>query len=349
VSPDTPIVDGHVDALLNVRYARDGPRTFASRSDRGHVDLPRLRDGGVAVAFAAAFVPDDAGDDAADTEDGDGVEWADRPPAADPALARRETRAMFDLLDEWAELDGVLKVTDETDLDACLDGDAVGLVGHVEGAAAVRPDLSNLDDFYDRGLRSLGLVWSRPNAFGHGVPFTHDASPDSGPGLTDAGESLVRACESRGVLVDCAHLNAAGIRDVARIADEPFVVSHAGAHAVSPAARNLTDDLLELVADSDGVVGVTLAVPHLRPDGARDPETALSRVADHVEHLLGVTGPRHVALGSDLDGATVPAAVGDAAGLPAVLDALRDRGLEEDTVERIAYRNWARVLRTTID
>ena len=93
---------------------------------------------------------------------------------------------------------------------------AVTAIVHLEGAEPIAPDLSNLEGWYERGLRSIGLVWSRPNAFAEGVPFRFPSSPDTGAGLTDAGRELVRACNRLGILVDLSHLNEAGFWDVQR-------------------------------------------------------------------------------------------------------------------------------------
>ena len=225
-------------------------------------------------------------------------------------------------------------------------GDALGAVAHLEGAAAVAPDLSNLDLLPAAGVSSIGLVWSRPNTFGHGVPAEYPGDPDTGPGLTDAGLDLVRACENRGIVVDCAHLNAAGVEGVASVSSNPLVVSHTGAHAVCPASRNLTDDQLELVGETSGVVGVTFASGFLRPDGDHEADASVETLVDHVVHIADVAGAECVALGSDFDGAAIPSDIDDVAGLPAVLDALRERFAERET-RAIAARNWRRVVRET--
>jgi membrane dipeptidase len=335
-----PVIDGHIDTLLSIYADRDGERRFDEQSESGHADRPRLAAGGVAAAFFATFVSN---------PDRDGRPGS-RPPEIDHEVARVETNAMLDLLDEWVERGDLRLVTDSADLDAVLGGsDEIGAVAHLEGAEAVAPDLSNLDALYDRGVRSIGLTWSRPNEFGHGVPFVHDETPDIGPGLTDAGEDLVAECDRRGIVVDCAHLNAAGIRDVAEISENPLVVSHTGAHAIAPAARNLTDDLLELVAESGGVVGITFAAGHLRPDGESDPETPISVLVDHVEHVAAVAGVEHVAFGSDFDGATVIEPVADASRFPVLVEELRERGFSDSEIEQIAHGNWLRVLRETVD
>ncbi|MFW5939510.1 MAG: dipeptidase [Halolamina sp.] len=336
-----PIIDGHNDTLLAATTDRaggdflgDGNGVVADAPD-GHLGLARAEDAGLAAGIFATFVPNEGGID----------DWSERPPPVDYERARRVVAEQFDTLHEWDDATDRFRVIgDIDDLDACIDGAAVGAVPHMEGAAAVAPDLVNLDSLYETGLRSLGLVWSRPNAFGHGVPFEHDATPDIGPGLTDAGFDLVEACERRGIVVDLAHLNAAGFWDVAGIVDAPLVVSHAGAHGISPSSRNLTDEQLDAIADSGGIVGCTFGTPHLRPDGKRGVDASLGTLLDHVEYVVDRVGLEHVGFGSDFDGAPVPEAVGDVTGLRDVLAGLAERGFDRSALESIASENWRRVL-----
>jgi membrane dipeptidase len=215
---------------------------------------------------------------------------------------------------------------------------------HLEGAEAIDPGLEALELWYAAGLRSLGLVWSRANAFGHGVPFAFPASPDTGPGLTAAGEALVRRCAELGVAVDLSHLNEAGFWDVARLDAAPLIASHSGAHAVTPASRNLTDAQIDAIGASGGLVGIVFAVNFLRADGAENEDTPLTAIVEHARHVAGRIGAEHVALGSDFDGATVPRELGDVTGLPRLLDALRDGGFSAAEVEAIAWENWRRTL-----
>ena len=149
---------------------------------------------------------------------------------------------------------------------------------HLEGAEAIDPGLEALDLWYAAGLRSIGPVWSRPNAFAHGVPFIFPSTPDTGPGLTDAGRALVRRCAELGILVDVSHLNEAGFWDLAALELGPIVASHSGAHALCPTSRNLTDAQLDAIGSSGGLVGIVFAAPFLRADFADDPDTPL--VAD---------------------------------------------------------------------
>src|SRR5204862_5975253 len=109
----------------------------------------------------------------------------------------------------------------------------IAAILHFEGAEPIDSQLNALEVFYRAGLRSLGLVWSRPNAFGEGVPFRFPSSPDTGPGLTAAGRELVRECNRLGILVDLSHLNERGFWDVADVTTAPLVATHSNAHALS--------------------------------------------------------------------------------------------------------------------
>jgi membrane dipeptidase len=204
--------------------------------------------------------------------------------------------------------------------------------------------LEALELWYAAGLRSLGPVWSRPNAFGHGVPFVSPSSPDTGPGLTAAGIALVRRCAERGILIDVSHLNEAGFWDLARLEAGPIVATHSAAHALCPASRNLTDPQLDAIAASGGVVGIVFACAFLRPDFAEDPDTPAEHIATHACYVAERIGVEHVALGSDFDGTTIPAPIGDAAGMPIVLDALAAAGMGPAELEAVAWGNWRRVL-----
>ena len=333
--------DGHNDVLSRLHHAGRGNEDFLASGD-GHLDLPGAREGGLAGGLFAVFPCSPfrgAGNPFA-------VDYA-KPPDSSEALA--ETLSMVDRLGAIErESDGAVSVVrDVATLDDCLEDGSLAAVLHFEGAEAIDPGLERLAGFHDSGLRSLGLTWSRPNDFAHGVPFGFPGSPDQGPGLTDAGRGLVEACNELRILVDLAHLNERGFWDVAELSDAPLVASHSNAHALCPSPRNLTDDQLRAVGESGGVVGVNFCVAFAREDGADDPDTPLSTIAAHAAHVAEVAGPDAVALGSDFDGATMPHELDSAAKLPALFDALRAFGFGEPELERIALGNWRRVLRET--
>jgi membrane dipeptidase len=351
-SPLLPIFDGHNDVLLRLYRPLPGKqRSFFERSDTGHLDLPRAQEGGLGGGFFAVFVP--APEQVPD-HDKEAIAPGERylfplPPPLELSYAQRTALGMAGLLFRLeAEAQGGLRVVRAADeLASCLAQGTIAAILHFEGAEPIDPELAALDLFYQAGLRSLGLVWSRPNDFATGVPFGYGHSPDSGPGLTEAGRALVRACNRLGILIDLSHLNERGFWDVAALSDAPLVATHSNAYALCPSTRNLTDKQLDAIRESDGMVGVNFEISFLRPEGGKDPDLPLSVIVDQVDYLVERLGVERVGFGSDFDGATMPLALGDAAGLPRLLAALRERGYDEAALRKLAHENWLRVLRAT--
>jgi membrane dipeptidase len=331
---------------------RGNGRTFFERSDAGHLDLPRAREGGFGGGFFACWTPPqpESGwtEESAITLTEDGYEVEDAPPV-DPVYARETADGLAAILFKIEADSGrqtkVVRTAEE--LESCLRDGVLAAVLHFEGAENLGPEPGALEDLYETGLRSLGLVWSRPNAYGQGVPFRFPASPDTGPGLTDTGRELVRECNRLGILLDLSHLNERGFWDVAEITEAPLVATHSNAYTLCPTTRNLTDPQLDAIRDSDGLVGVNFAVGFLREDGKDEEDTPIETVVRHVDYLVERIGVERVGFGSDFDGAKVPLEIGDASGLPKLLEALRERGYSDAELKKLAHENWVGVLRTT--
>ena len=344
-----PIFDGHNDTVLRLHLEQADARVFLDGRNQGHVDLPRARAGGLAGGLFAMFTPSPRrppGDEVAPAVEGVAVPFPGTPTAEQ---AQKVTHALIARLRrlERAAAGRVAICTDAAAIRRCMRAGTLAVVLHIEGAEAIDPGFEALETFHAAGLRSLGPVWSRPNVFGHGVPFQFPSGPDIGPGLSEAGVGLVRACNELGVLVDLAHLNERGFWDVARLSRHPLVVSHANAHAICPASRNLTDAQLDAVAASNGLVGINFSVSELRPDGRREAATPLAMVTEMIDYLVGRLGIDGVGFGSDFDGCVVPQAIGDAAGLQEVIAALRARGYDEPALRKLGHENWLRVLEQT--
>jgi len=318
------IVDGHNDLLLH-RWR--GEPTL-------HLDLDAAHAAGFSGGFFAMYIPSPKPPDPTKTP------YA--LPLPEPISFDDASRIANELYDELCGLP-VVRATSATDF---REGQITAIV-HMEGAEPIAADLSNLEDWYGRGLRSIGLVWSRANDFAEGVPFRFPSSPDTGPGLTEAGRELVRACNRLGILVDLSHLNEAGFWDVAGLSEAPLVATHSNAHALCPASRNLTDAQLDAIRDSNGVAGVNFAITFLREDGLLIPDTPITEIVRHIDYFVERMGIDHVAFGSDFDGAEIPAELGGVAGLPKLVDALRGAGYDDVSVAKITHGNWLRVLRDT--
>ncbi len=332
------VFDGHNDAIT-----REDNADLATGRSGGHLDLPRMRAGGMRGGIFAVFTSSPGKDEIVVRTDGV-LEFEPAAEISHDLAAGDATAAAGRLL--ALEREGHIRLGRTiADVDVAVDGDGPPVaVLHLEGAEAIDPGLESLELWYAAGLRSLGPVWSRSNAFGHGVPFVFPSSPDIGPGLTEPGKALVRRCAELGIVVDLSHLNEAGFWDIARIEPGPLVASHAAAWELSKASRNLTDAQLDAIAASGGLVGIVFASSFLRRDFLDIPDTPLDLIVQHARYVADRIGVEHVALGSDFDGTTIPAPLGDVAGLPKLFEALAEAGFGAEELQSIAWSNWRRVL-----
>ena len=347
-----PVFDGHNDIVLKIAAAgaaRD--RLWLQGEGAGHLDLPRMLAHGFAGGFFAVYIPSPETADVAAYHS-----LMDSPPydVPLPALIDHKTAqpVAVEMLGHllWMERasEGRFRWCRTVgEIRAAMAAGAVAGVIHFEGAEAIGPNLDALHLFHAMGLRSLGPVWSRPTIFGHGVPFRFPSTGDTGPGLTDLGRALVRECNALRIMLDLSHLNEAGFWDVAKLSDAPLVATHSNAHAVCASSRNLSDRQLQAIGESGGMAGLNFATSFLRPDGRESPDMTLDPVKRHIEHMLKLAGEDSVGIGSDYDGATTPRDIGGAEGLPMLITAMRDMGLGEALVQKIAHGNWLRLLERT--
>ena len=330
------VADLHADSLL---FERD----LLVRSNVGHVDLPRLQLGGVGlqVFTAVTRVPGVN----INRNDGNALDlvslgaWLRLSPMArrgpfDRALSQAQRMAGFIArsggqlvpVRERADLEGLLKARAE---DSRITGALLG----IEGAHALDRGPEQIEPLFDAGFRLIGLAHFFDNEY---VGSAHGLLKG---GLTERGRELVGSMERRGMLVDLAHVSAAGIRDVLEIATRPVVVSHTGVRGTCDNNRNLSDEQLRAIAAGGGVVAIGYW-----PQAVGGIEVA--RIIAAIQHVIHVVGDEHVGLGSDFDGATQPGF--DTSRLPALTQALLDAGLGESSVQRVLGGNTLRVLRQTL-
>lgn len=348
------VFDGHNDTLTAIYSPSPGKaRSFFEESSMGHLDLPRARKGALAGGLFAIFTPPPHSSPERDQMYGvtfteQGYTVTERSPL-EPAYAQAYTDSVIEFAYQLeAESDGEVSIVRTyADLERCLQQNIFAVVLHMEGGEAIEADLSNLADYTQKGVRSLGLVWSRPNAFGYGVPFRFPHSPDTGPGLTDAGKRLVQECKRLGILIDLAHLNEKGFWDVAALSSAPLVVTHADVYAISPSTRNLTDAQIDAIGKSGGVIGINFETLNTHPNSDPNPHVPLTQITQHIDYIVERIGVDHVAFGSDFDGAEMPNDLKDATGLPKLIHVLQEKGYDQAALEKIAYKNWLRVLRET--
>lgn len=342
----TPLVfDGHNDVLSKLAHAPAGTELKRLRRDPTRaIDLARARAGGFAGGLFAVWIPSPsaiAADYAAMSATRFNIPL---PPPVPLQSAKPVADRQVAILSEAAASGDVALCRSATDIRTAMASRTMAAVLHMEGAEAIDPDLEALEAYHAAGLRSLGPVWSRPNRFGHGVPFRFPSSPDTGPGLTADGERLIRRCSQLGIVVDVAHLTEKGFWDVARLLEGPFVASHSNVHALCPTARNLTDKQLAAIAERGGLVGVNFATAFLRADGRMLADVPLETILVHLDHLLERLGEEGVAFGSDYDGAVVPEAIASVDALPRLTEAMAAHGYGDELIAKISHRNWIAVL-----
>lgn len=344
-----PVFDGHNDFIQRVVAAGEhGTRIWLEGDGTGHMDLPRLKAGGMVGGFFAIWIPAESS-----PNDEEAVALMQNPPFSmplaeeiphDSALPHAfQQAAALRALERTGTLD---IVTGAAGLRRTVAEGRIAAIMHMEGAEAIR-DMDALHLWHAAGLRSLGPVWSRPTAYAHGVPFAFPSSPDTGDGLTPAGKALVRECNQLRIMLDLSHLNEAGFDDIAKLSDAPLVASHSCVHSICPSARNLTDRQLRVIAESGGLVGLNYASSFLREDGKRLPLENLDVMLRHLDHMLEILGENGVALGSDFDGALMPQDLADAAALPNLMQAMKNHGYGDDIIEKIANDNWISLLART--
>lgn len=342
-----PVFDGHNDVLLRLwqKTTENPARDFLQGDGEGHLDLPRAIAGRFAGGMFAIFVPGEKTFNPTD----DDVQNAPLDSEIASAKALPSVMAMAALLFRIArESGGRLKVCRSVaDIRDCLSTGTVAAVLHIEGAEAIDPEFCSLEVLHAAGLRSIGPVWSRPNIFGHGVPFRFPSSPDTGPGLTAAGKALIQFCNDRKIAIDLSHLNERGFWDVAEISTAPLIATHSNAHAIAASSRNLTDRQIAAIGASGGMIGLNYANAFLRPDGKWSTDTPFDVLLRHLDHMMAVAGEDCVGLGSDFEGARIPAAIGSVTGLPAFQQAMREHGYSDGLIRKLCFENWLRVLERT--
>ncbi len=331
------IVDTHADTLM---WNRD----LLKRADRGHVDLPRLEDGNVALQVFSSVSKSPKGQNYdSNSADSDNITLLTiaqlQPPRTWFSLLERSLYHAQRLEDAAADSDGrLMLIRTKGDLEKLLAARAEGkqVTGglfSVEGLQNLEGKASNVDKLYDAGLRMAGFTHFFDNELAGSMH-----GEKKGP-LTDLGREVFDDLEQRGVIIDIAHASHPAIAEMLARATKPVVASHGGVQATCKVNRNLTDDEIRGVAKTGGVIGIgywDAAVCKLTP----------AAVVDAIEHVIKVGGLQTAALGSDYDGATTVA--WDTSKINVITQELVDRGHSPEEIKAIMGGNTIRVMREAL-
>lgn len=311
-----PLVDCHCDTIVEVA---NGKRSLGERASFGHVDIPRLLEGGISVQFFALYVSSEY----------------------KPFVPLQRTLELLDVFyEELSKNTYQLELIKEfNDIERLLVQGKLGAVLTVEGGEGIHESLYLLRILYRLGVRGITLTWNQRNAIANGV------SEGSEGGLSVFGREVIREMNSLGMLIDVSHLNRAGFFDVVNCSSKPVVASHSNASALCKHPRNLEDDQLKRLADKGGVVGVTFVPDFLVSKGKAN----IEMVADHIDYIKGLVGVDHIGIGSDFDGVDeVPRGLEDVTRFPALVTVLAGRGYKDYELEKIFGGNILRLLKVVL-
>ena len=316
------VVDTHCDTLMQFmpqRRSESPPRRLGERSDRGHIDLPRLVEGGVDCQTFAIYTG----------------ERVNQPGALLTALQ------MVDVFNrECAANEGIVHVCSYDEIFEANKSGKVAAILSIEGAEPLMGDLSVLRVFYKLGVRMLSLTWNWRTPFADGLAAKRAESK-----LTDLGVEAIREMERLGIVYDVSHLSDSCFWDVVEVKKGPFIASHSNCRAVCDHQRNLTDDMIKALADHGGVMGMNFAPAFVDKEKA-----TVEKLVDHIDHIVDLVGPDHVGLGSDFDGIrTTPEGLEDVSKMPNITRELVRRGYSDDDIKKILGGNHLRVFKEVFE
>ena len=313
------VIDGHCDTV-HLFSGSKGPYVFGERNKIGHIDLPRLQEGGVKLQFFALCIE----------------------PEHKSCGALRRTLTLIEHF--WRVMgnynESVTVVQSSDDINTGLKQHKLSVILALEGAEALE-SREILHIFHRLGLRCVGLTWNHRNLLADGVGVGASAG-----GMTELGREMVREMNKLGILVDASHLAPRGFYDLLEIAAVPIVVTHANAAGLCPHPRNLSDDQLRALRDTGGVIGINFYPPFVCEDGHAD----MNRLLDHFCYIAERFGTEILGIGSDFDGISkAVTGLDDVSKLPLVTAGLLKRGFTDEEVSMILGGNFLRVIQKNFD
>ncbi len=321
IHAEAVVVDTHCDTLMQFlpAYGREEPRRLGERGTRGHLDLPRMKEGGIDCQTFAMYT-------------------GKREGQADALLVAMQMTDVF-YREVGENSDGIVAVTKPVEI---LDTKKVGKCSallSIEGGEPLMGDLGVLRNFYKLGVRMVSFTWNWRTPFADGLSATRADGR-----LTDLGMKAMEEMDRLGIILDTSHITDRCFWDIAELKKGPFIASHSNSRAVCDHKRNLTDDMLKALADHGGVTGMNFAPDFVAKEGA-----TVEKLVDHIDYIVKLVGPDHVGLGSDFDGiGAPPVGLEDASKVPNITRELIRRGYADEDIKKILGGNHLRVFREVL-
>ena len=334
-----PIIDMHCDTISGILLAKSREEEVTLRENEMSVDLRKLKAGGYLCQNFALFTHLDSV-----------VKKGEDPLEHALLLSDTMDKEML------ANADLIRPVVTGTDLEKNLKEGILCGLKTIEEGAVYEGKVENLELLYERGVRMSTLTWNFENelAFPNKM-FVDDngvlhASPDRENGLKPAGFAMVEAMENLGVIIDVSHLNDAGIFDIFQTVkkETPVIASHSNARAICNVPRNLSDEMLRLIAEHGGICGINFAYDFISEEKSETQLTTIDGMIAHMKHIRNVAGIDAIGFGSDFDGIGNPVEVKNAAGMQQIADKMSLAGFTTDEIEKVYYQNALRVYKQVL-
>lgn len=315
-------IDLHCDTLMKI--AKSGN---LDESEKSHVTLKGLRDGGVALQCFADFVPT-------------GI----FPKPIRKAAVNLMFNSFYKKYQKMMAYhnDILIPVLTKADLDKCGVDGKIGVLLTIEDGGVLGDKIENVEKYYNKGVRLVTLTWNHENAIGYPNSYEPEIM---NKGLTPFGKEVVKEMERLGMVVDVSHVSDGVFWDVAEMATKPFLASHSNSRAVCGHKRNMTDEMIKTLSDKGGVMGLNLGPEFV---GAVEGVTRMEDLVAQILHIRDVGGAQVLALGSDFDGIHGALDVAGPQDWPHLEAALKAAGLSDDELDMMWYTNAERVLREVL-
>lgn len=325
-------IDMHCDTLGAGVYKK---KKTITKLEGTMVDVERLQEAGAGAQFFAMFLPQKE-------FHGDYEMWEGQGIADEEALLDAMYEVYRNTLEEKKEVLAPARSYEQ--MQENLQNGKISAFLTIENGYPVLGEMEKLKKYHDMGVGLMTLTWNDPNCFG----YPHSKNPEEMKrGLTDFGKEAVEYMNELGMIVDVSHLSDGGFYDVAEISRKPFVASHSNCREVSPATRNLTDDMIRVLAEKGGVAGINFEPSFLNAD-VTDPHSRVEQMCEHVLHFINIGGIECVGIGTDFDGIGGQLEIGECTKMNLLFDALHKKGICESDIEKIAFSNVARVIRESM-
>jgi len=305
------VIDLHADTLYKKLFSQT-TQFICGKSPFFHFSKEKMQEGGLDLQVLALFVPTEVIN-----------------------LSVEITMKMIALAYKMRDSEGFQLIKNKKDLQELQNNDNLGIMLSIEGGIILENNIELLQLFYDLGVRSFGLVWSRKNNYAQGVPFQTE-------GVSEEGKLLIEELDNLGIIIDVSHLNKKGFSDVVNLTNNPFIASHSNCYSLCSSMRNLTDDQLESIQSVEGVIGINFNPGFLNntPDNA-----SITDVIEHIDYITNKIGSNHVGMGSDFDGIIrVPFGLEDVSKIKNIPKLLSERGYSQKDIKNIMGGNFQRII-----